>query len=62
FLEVARQTIDIICMLQQKTKGNLSVEEENLVQSLLYDLRMKYVEIVRGGGVSEKKEEKSETA
>ena len=42
-LPLARQTIDIIAMLQQKTRGNLSGEEERLVDHILYDLRMQYV-------------------
>ncbi len=40
----ARQTIDIIAMLQEKTKGNLSKEEEGLLEELLYTLRMQYVQ------------------
>jgi len=44
-MELAKQTIDILGMLQDKTKGNLNKEEERLLESLLYDLRMKYVEI-----------------
>ena len=43
-LALAKQTIDIIAMLQEKTKGNLDAAEDNLLQSLLYDLRVKYVD------------------
>ncbi len=42
--ELARQAIDTLEMLQQKTQGNLGAEEERLVESLLYDLRMRFVE------------------
>jgi hypothetical protein len=42
-LELARHSIDILSMLQEKTRGNLSDEENNLLQTLLTDLRMKYV-------------------
>lgn len=42
-LELAKQTIDIIAMLEEKTKGNLAKEESEMIQSLLYDLRMVYV-------------------
>ncbi len=42
-LPLAQQTIDILGILQEKTKGNLTQEEENLLNSLLYDLRMRYV-------------------
>ena len=41
----ARQTIDTIGMLADKTKGNLSLTEENLMQNVLYELRMAYVEV-----------------
>jgi hypothetical protein len=43
-LPLAKQTIDILGMLQDKTRGNLTREEERLLTSILYDLRMKYVE------------------
>ena len=44
---VARQTIDIIGMLSEKSKGNLDETEEQLLREVLYNLRMKYVEAVR---------------
>jgi hypothetical protein len=44
-LELARQTIDVLGILQDKTKGNLSGEEERLLDQALYDLRMRYVEV-----------------
>jgi hypothetical protein len=43
-LPLARQTIDLIALLEDKTKGNLSGEEERLVGQILYDLRIRYVE------------------
>jgi Domain of unknown function (DUF1844) len=43
-LPLAEHTIDILAMLQDKTRGNLTPEEEKLLQSLLYDLRLRYVE------------------
>jgi len=46
-LPLARQTIDIIALLQQKTRGNLSGEEERLLESILYDLRMRFVAATR---------------
>jgi hypothetical protein len=42
-LEAAKQTIDILGILQDKTKGNLSEDEQRLLESLLYELRMRYV-------------------
>ncbi len=41
--EGARHTIDILSMLQEKTKGNLSKDEEQLLGSVLYELRMKFM-------------------
>src|SRR5215831_9786059 len=42
-LPLAKHTIDILSMLEEKTKGNLTSAEEKLIQSLLYDLRLRYV-------------------
>lgn len=42
-LRAARHTVDILSMLEQKTKGNLSQEEEQLLGSVLYELRMKFM-------------------
>ncbi len=44
-LELARQTIDILEMLHAKTQGNLEPEEQRLLESVLHDLRLRYVEI-----------------
>lgn len=41
----ARQTIDTIAILAEKTKGNLTMTEDNLMQNCLYELRMAYVEV-----------------
>jgi hypothetical protein len=41
----ARQTIDTLGLLQEKTKGNLTGSEENFLQNCLYELRMAYVEV-----------------
>jgi hypothetical protein len=43
-LPLAKHTIDILVMLEEKTKGNLTAAEEKLIGSLLYDLRLRYVE------------------
>jgi hypothetical protein len=43
-LPMAKHTIDILAMLQEKTRGNLNADEERLLESLLYDLRLAYVE------------------
>ena len=41
----ARQTIDTLSMISEKTKGNLTPVEENFLQNSLYELRMAYVEV-----------------
>jgi len=41
----ARQTIDTLSLLSEKTKGNLTPAEENFLQNSLYELRMAYVEV-----------------
>ncbi len=42
-LPMAKQTIDILGMLRERTRGNLTKEEAELLEQLLLDLRMKYV-------------------
>ena len=42
-LPIGKQTIDILAMLEEKTKGNLTKDEENMLKNILYDLRMIYV-------------------
>jgi len=44
---VAKQMIDILAMLKNKTRGNLDPNEDHLMQDILFDLRMKYVEAVK---------------
>ena len=46
-LPMAKQTIDIISMLKEKTKGNLADDEEKFMEHILYDLRMRYVEAMK---------------
>jgi len=41
----ARQTIDTVAMLQEKTKGNLTQQESGMLQNILYELRMAYLEV-----------------
>ena len=47
-LAAAHQMIDLIAMLQDKTKGNLSEDEAQLVGDLLYELRMRFVQAQQG--------------
>jgi len=46
-LDAAQQLIDIIGMLREKTRGNLDPDEDGLIEAILFDLRMKYVELAR---------------
>ncbi len=47
-LPLAKQDIDILGMLDEKTKGNLTGDEERLLAQVLFDLRMRYVERSKG--------------
>jgi hypothetical protein len=42
-LLLAKQTIDVLGMMEEKTKGNLNADEANMLKSILYDLRILYV-------------------
>jgi hypothetical protein len=46
-LALARQTIDLLAILQEKTKNNLTGEEERLLDQALFDLRLRFVEVSR---------------
>ncbi len=47
-LPLAQQTIDILGVLAEKTRGNLTPEEAHLLEELLRDLRLRFVERSRG--------------
>jgi hypothetical protein len=47
-LPLARQTIDLLAMLQDKTRGNLTGDEERVLSQAIYDLRMRFVEVAKG--------------
>jgi hypothetical protein len=46
-LPAAQQLIDIIAMLETKTRGNLDHDEQAMLEAILFELRMKYVERAR---------------
>ena len=48
-LPMAKQTIDILGVLKEKTQGNLTNDEAQLIDNLLHDLRIKYVEESKKG-------------
>ena len=47
-LQAAGRIIELLAMLQQKTKGNLIEQEERLIDDLLYELRLRYVQAQQG--------------
>jgi hypothetical protein len=47
-LKEAAHLIEVIAMLKEKTVGNLDESEEQLIEAVLYDLRMRYVEAAGG--------------
>lgn len=47
-LDAAAQLIELIAMLQDKTQGNLTAEERQLVDQVLFELRMRFVEARKG--------------
>ena len=46
-LPMAKHAIDLLTVLEEKTKGNLSAEEDQILESLLFDLRLRYVETLK---------------
>ncbi len=46
-LPMARQTIDLLGLLEEKTKGNLTGEEERILEQVVIDLKMRYVEVAK---------------
>jgi len=63
-LPMAKHTIDTIGMLEEKTKGNLTAPENNMLSNILYELRMNYLrasnQAQNKSGNNEKKEENKE--
>ena len=44
-LEAARHLIEILSLLEQKTRGNLTAEERSVLDQVLYELRLRFVEV-----------------
>jgi predicted nucleotide-binding protein len=57
-LEQAKFSIDILGMLEEKTRGNLSEEEKKFLDHVLYELRMNYLDESKEGEKGENKEKK----
>jgi uncharacterized protein DUF1844 len=52
-LPAAQQMIDILALLEEKTRGNLTAEERQLLEQILYELRLRYVEANKQGPAPE---------
>ena len=48
-LPAAQQMIDILSLIEEKTRGNLTAEERQLLEQLLYELRVRFVEVSKAG-------------
>ncbi len=46
-LDAAAQLIDLLAMLEEKTRGNLTAEERQLIDQVIFELRMRYVEATK---------------
>lgn len=46
-LDLAKHAIDTLTMMQAKTKGNLTAEEEELLKNIVYDIKMRFVKVVK---------------
>jgi hypothetical protein len=51
-LPMAKHAIDLLTVLEEKTKGNLNAEEEHILGGLLFDLRLRYVEALKASPAS----------
>jgi hypothetical protein len=56
-LPAAQQMIDILALMEEKTRGNLTAEERQLLEQILFELRLRYVEVqnASGGAAPEQK-------
>jgi hypothetical protein len=48
-LPAAQQMIDVLALLEQKTRGNLTAEERQVLEQVLYELRLRYVQAQKDG-------------
>jgi hypothetical protein len=51
-LPAAQQMIDILALMEAKTRGNLTAEERQLLEQVLFELRMRFVEVQGGSGAA----------
>lgn len=52
-LPAAQQIIEILALLEEKTRGNLTAEERQLLEQIVYELRMRFVEVSRQAPAAE---------
>ena len=52
-LPAAQQMVDILALLEEKTRGNLTAEERQFLDQILYELRLRYVEASQQGSAPE---------
>jgi hypothetical protein len=52
-LGAAQQMIEILALLEEKTRGNLTAEERQLLEQIVYELKMRFVEVSRTGPAAE---------
>ena len=52
-LQAAQQMIEILALLEEKTRGNLSAEERQLLEQIVYELRLRFVEVSKQGPAPE---------
>ena len=53
-LPMAQQSIDLLAMLQEKTRGNLTDDEARFIENMLFDLRMLYVQVAQRASAEKK--------
>ncbi|MCF8055200.1 MAG: DUF1844 domain-containing protein [Desulfocapsa sp.] len=53
-LSLARHAIDTLALLQEKTKGNLDRDEEEMLKNILYDVKMRFVQVVKNRASAKK--------
>jgi hypothetical protein len=53
-LDGASQMIEILSLLDQKTRGNLTAEERQVLEQVLYELRLRYVEVAGASGTGKR--------
>jgi hypothetical protein len=56
-VRVARHSIDLLAMIAEKTRGNLTIDEQRLIENSLTELRFRYVQVLESQGQSKSQEQ-----